>query len=182
MKDSGVYLAVLILLRVNCCAGLPSSSRRFCGKGRLKYSCRGPGPCLCSCSSSSSWSEPSSWFCGEDRSVSEPPERRFFSDVTDFLFCLPINDRRFIPLLLTVIFLVAHLDLFVLSILLLSGLLLSLLVALSPVSLGVAGVGVIARLWRARPDQTSNARQFGPRRRPYCVRRPLVRARVVCVV
>lgn len=146
-----MYLAVLILLRVNCCTGLPSSSTRLCGNGKLKYSCRGPGPCACS-SSSSCWGPPS-WFGGEDCIVSEPPDRRFFSEVTDFLFCLPTKDSRFILLLLTVIFLVAHLDRFVLSILLLSGLLLSLLVELSPVSLGVAGVGVIARLVRARPDQ-----------------------------
>lgn len=103
---------------------------------------------------------------GEVCSVSEPPDRLFFSDWADFPFCLPIKDSRFMLLLFTVIFLVAHLDLFVLSILLLSGLLLSLLVALSPVSLGVAGVGVIARLLRAKPDQPRNARQFGPRRRP----------------
>lgn len=98
--------------------------------------------------------------------MSEPPDRRFFSDVTDFLFCRPTNESRFILLLFTVIFLVAHLDLFVLSILLLSGLLLSLLVALSPVSLGVDGIGVIARLLRARPDQPRMLASLGLARVP----------------
>lgn len=51
------------------------------------------------------------------------------------------------PLLLTVNLLVAHLDRFVLSILLLSGLLLSLLAVPSPVSIGVRGG--IARILRA---------------------------------
>lgn len=157
--------------------GLPSSSRRFSGKGRLKYSCRGPGPCPCPSSSSSS-STSSSWPGGEDCNVSEPPERRFFSDVVDFLFCLPINDSRFTLLLFSVIFLVAHLDLFVLSILLLSGLLLSLLVALSPVPLGVAGVGVIARLLRARPDQPRMLASLGLAGVPYMSARQLIRARI----
>lgn len=148
-KDKGVYLAVLILLRVNCCIGLPLSSSISFGNGRLKYSCRGPAPCSGSSwfSSSGCWSP---WAACDDCSVSEPPDCLFFSEVMDFLLCLPINDRRLRLLLLTVNLLVAHLARFVLSILLLSGLLLPLLIVPSPVSLGVEGV--IARVLRAGPD------------------------------
>lgn len=148
MKDNGVYLAVRILLRVNSCIGAPSSSSSSGGNGKLKYSCRGP----CSKSTSSSSSSvplfsPSSGFACDDCKVSVPPDCLFFSDRTDFLFWRPISDRRLMPLLLTVNLLVAHLDRFVLSILLLSGLLLSLLAVPSPVSIGVRGG--IARILRA---------------------------------
>lgn len=148
-KDKGVYLAVRILLRVNSCIGLPSSSSRSGGNGRLKYSCR--GPCSRSISSSSSislvpWS-PSWGFAWDDCKVSEPPDCLFFSEVTDFLLLRPMSDRRLMPLLLTVNLLVAHLERFVLSSLVLSGLLLSLLTVPSAVSLGVRGG--IARMLRA---------------------------------
>lgn len=143
-----MYLAVRILLRVNSCIGAPSSSSSSGGNGKLKYSCR--GPCSRSSSSlssvSSCWS-PSSGFAWEDCNVSAPPDCLFFSDATDFLFWRPMSDRRLIPLLLTVILLVAHLERFVLPIFLLSGLLLSLLAVPSPVSTGVRGG--IARMLRA---------------------------------
>lgn len=161
IKDRGVYFAVLILLRVKCCMGLPFSSTRSLGRGRLKYSCRGPGPCSCSsCGSCSSGCSSSLARC-DDCSVSEPPDCLFFSDVTGFLLFLPMRDRRLRPLLLTVILLVAHLARFVLSILRLSGLLLPLLVAPSPGSLGVEGV--IVRWLRARPGQPELFASLEPR-------------------
>lgn len=146
-KESGVYLAVRILFRVNCCIGLPSSSTMLEGSGWLKYSCRGPGPC------DSSSSSPSSAFCPPgccEWRASEPPDCLFFSLWEGFNDCRPIRESRFRLLLLTVILRVAHLDLFVLSIFLLSGLLLPLLIVPSPASVGESGA--IVWLSRARPD------------------------------
>lgn len=147
-NDNGVYLAVRILLRVYCCAGLPSSSRNCSGSGRLKYSCRGPVACSSSSSTASvCWVSLSCCDCN----VVEPPDCLFFSLWAKFSVCRLIKESRFMLLLLTVNFRVAHLDRFVLSIFLLSGLLLPLLIVPSSASDGVCGA--IVRQSRAGPDQ-----------------------------
>lgn len=100
-----MYFEVRILFLAYVCLGLPSSSLRSSGNGRLKYSCLGPTPSPSS--SLSPWVVPS---CG---SASDPADAPFFSsDVLRACFFAP-SARRFKPLLLTVNFRVAHLVLLV---------------------------------------------------------------------
>lgn len=106
IKERGVYLAVRILFRGKCCIGRPSPSWSSGGNVRLKYSFLGAAPLLVSPSSLLS-------FCGTsaDWETSVPPDALFFS-LAGVLFCnLPTNERRFMELLLTVNFRVAHRDL-----------------------------------------------------------------------
>lgn len=105
MKESGVYFAVRILFLAYSCVGYPSSSFRSSGNGRLKYSCL----------FWAAWPSSSAWAAtvSSCRSVSDPADALFFScDVRSRPF-LATSERRLRPLLLTVNFRVAHLDLFV---------------------------------------------------------------------
>ena len=111
MKERGVYFAVRILFRVYCCIGCPSSSWSSRGNGRPKYSCLGPGPSPVCSTTLSSFCASSAGCPSTVWEMSVPPDALFFSFATFLLCFLPINERRFMELLLTVNFRVAHLDL-----------------------------------------------------------------------
>lgn len=102
MNESGVYFAVRILFRGNCCIGCPSSSWSSGGNGRLKKSCLDDELLLCA----SSTLLPS--FGASESAV--PPDALFFSLAAPLL-CFPSNESRFMELLVTVNLRVAHLDL-----------------------------------------------------------------------
>ena len=106
-----MYLAVRILFRVNCCFGCPSSSWSSRGNGRLKYNCLGPGPSPVPSTALSAFCASSTGCPPTGCEMSVPPDVLFFSLAIPLLCFLPINERRFTELLLTVNFRVAHLDL-----------------------------------------------------------------------
>jgi hypothetical protein len=116
IKDKGVYLAVRILLRVYVCSGRPSSSLNSGGKGMLTNNI------LPSASSSeldmvlaasARFSSSSGIVLSSTSSCRNellPPECLFFSLEPVLLCILSMMEPLLFPPLLTVNFLVAHLD------------------------------------------------------------------------
>ncbi len=163
MKDKGVYLAVRILLRVYVCAGRPFSSLNSLGKGRLKNRVLDPGPWS---SLPFAWlfcSSPASLACCNEVDSAEAPDCLFSVEVVLVCF-LPTRERRLRPLLLTVNFRVAHLDLFVALLLWPPDSFASVLGAIAGASEGLRA--------RAEPDQLVSSSRLAKMARSL-VRRPL---------
>lgn len=111
MKESGVYLAVRILFLVYVCFGSPVSSLNSSGRGWLKNRIL-PSPSSLEaelCASSRSTSSSGSLTLSS-RDPWLVPDCLFFSVEVVRLCILSIIDTRFVPPLLIVNFLVAHLE------------------------------------------------------------------------